>query len=79
MVNAQNRTISTSKKIVLTVIANVLLWFLLNYLFEAEENTILYSSGTNSAFLTTLVVLILVLNSYLCTKVKFNIPTRSQV
>ncbi|XP_033215579.1 GPI ethanolamine phosphate transferase 2-like [Belonocnema kinseyi] len=79
MVNGQNRRISTSKKIILTVIAKVLLWFLLNYLLEAEGNTILYSSVANSAFLTTLVVLILVFNSYLCTKFKFNIPTTSQL
>lgn len=79
MVNAQNHAISTSMKVICSVMANVFLWLFLNYLFEAEGNTVLYSSGTNSTILTTIVVLILVCNSYLCTKFKFNIPTISQV
>ncbi|XP_051156691.1 GPI ethanolamine phosphate transferase 2 [Leptopilina boulardi] len=79
MVNAQNHAISTSMKVICSVMANVFLWLFLNYLFEAEGNTVLYSSGTNSTILTTIVVLILVCNSYLCTKFKFNIPTISQI
>ena len=61
------------------IIGTALMWLLLNFFFEAETNTVLYSSETCSTVLTTLVILIFVFNSYLCTKFKFDIPTIDQV
>lgn len=79
MLNAQSHGDSSLLKVMLTLTATVFLWLLLNYLFEEEGHSVLYSNGPNSAILTTSIVLILVCNSYLCTKCKFNIPNTSQV
>lgn len=79
MLNAQSHGDSSLLKVMLTLTATVFLWLLLNYLFEEEGHSVLYSNGPNSAILTTSIVLILVCNSYLCTKCKFNIPNTSQI